>query len=80
MRYFFAATLIAVSVAGLGSANAAGGCGAGFHRGPLGGCEPNRAVVVGAPVVVAPAPVVVVPAARVCPVGTVWRAGRCRVI
>jgi hypothetical protein len=28
----------------------AGGCGAGFHRGPNGGCRPNGgAVVVGAP-------------------------------
>ena len=41
----------------------AGGCGAGFHRGPYGGCVRNAAVVVGAPaVVVAPAaPVVVAP-------------------
>jgi hypothetical protein len=36
----------------------AGGCGPGFHRGPMGGCQPNRGVVVvpGA-VVVAPGPV-----------------------
>jgi hypothetical protein len=79
MKYLFAAALVASTVAGFGSANAAGGCGAGFHRGPEGGCRPNRGVVV-APVVVAPAPVVVVPAGRVCPVGSVWRAGRCRVI
>ena len=43
----------------------AGGCGIGWHRGPLGACRPNgRAVVVApaAPVVVAPAaPVVVAP-------------------
>jgi hypothetical protein len=44
-----------------------GGCGPGFHRGPFGGCRPNRPVVVApaAPVVVAPvAPgaVVVAPA------------------
>ncbi len=32
------------------SANAAGGCGIGFHRGPLGGCRPNG----GGPVVVVP--------------------------
>src|SRR5271169_3268440 len=80
MKYLFAAALVASTVAGFSSANAAGGCGAGFHRGPYGGCQPNAAVVLGAPVVVAPAPVVVVPAGRVCPVGTVWRAGRCRVI
>jgi hypothetical protein len=30
----------------------AGGCGAGFHRGPYGGCRPN----VGGPVVVEPGP------------------------
>ena len=48
----------------------AGGCGIGWHRGPLGGCQPNgRAVVVApaAPVVVAPAAPPVV--ARVCPPG-----------
>jgi hypothetical protein len=48
----------------------AGGCGAGFHRGPYGGCVRNAVVVapgaaVVAPAVVAPvAPVVVAPAAR----------------
>jgi hypothetical protein len=78
MKYLFAAALVATTVAGFGSANAAGGCGPGFHRGPYGGCQPNGAVVV-APMVVAPAPLVVVPG-RVCPVGTIWRAGRCRVI
>ena len=46
----------------------AGGCGAGFHRGPYGGCRPNAVVV--APAVVAPvAPVVIVPG-RACPLGT----------
>ena len=51
---------------------AAGGCGLGFHRGPLGGCVRNGVVVVRpAPVVVAPAVVapVVVARPRVCPVG-----------
>ena len=41
----------------------AGGCGIGWHRGPLGACRPNaRAVVVApaAPVVVAPGAAVVV--------------------
>jgi hypothetical protein len=78
MKYLFAATLVAATVAGFGSANAAGGCGPAFHRGPYGGCQPNRAVVVvpGA-VVVAPAPVVV---GRVCPLGFSWRYGRCRPI
>jgi hypothetical protein len=37
------------------SAQAAGGCGPGFHRGPYGGCRANRgpgpAVVIGAPAI-----------------------------
>jgi hypothetical protein len=78
MKYLFAAALVATTVAGFGaSANAAQGCGPGFHRGPYGGCRPNGGVVVvRRPVVVAP--VVVVPRGRVCPGGFVWRAGRCR--
>ena len=82
MKYLFAAALVAATVAGVGSASAAGGCGPGWHRGPYGGCRPNRGPVVvapGGPVVVAPgAPVVVVP--RGCPIGFVWRYGRCRPI
>src|SRR5512140_1669693 len=74
MKYLFAAVLVAGTVAGFGAANAAGGCGLGFHRGPFGGCQPNRGGVV---VVERPA-VVVVPAGRVCPIGFVWRYGRCR--
>lgn len=86
MKYMIAAALLATSVAGFtATANAAQGCGPGYHRGPYGGCVPNRAVVVRpAPVVVVrppvyrPAPVVVVPRARICPRGMVWVAGRCR--
>lgn len=82
MKYLFAAAvLVAGTFAGFSAANAAGGCGPGWHRGPYGGCQPNRRAVVvrPAPIVVAPAPVVVVrPGPRVCPYGTVWRAGRCR--
>jgi hypothetical protein len=82
MRYLFAAALVASTLAGLSGASAAGGCGPGWHRGPYGGCRPNRGPVVvapGGPVVVAPgAPVVVVP--RGCPIGFVWRYGRCRPI
>jgi len=75
MKYLFAAALIAGTVASFGSAaNAAGGCGPGFHRGPYGACRVNA----GAVVVRRPA-VVVVPRGRVCPYGTVWRYGRCRV-
>ena len=67
MKTLFAAALLAVSVAGFGTANAmplapasgasadviqvAGGCGPGFHRGPYGGCRANRGVVVRPPVV-----------------------------
>ena len=66
------------------SAQAEGGCGIGFHRGPNGGCRANGAVVVApAPVVVAPpaavvvapaAPAVVAPAVVVAP-PVVCRAG-----
>jgi hypothetical protein len=77
MKYLFAAALVAGTVAGFGgAANAAGGCGPGWHRGPYGGCVANRRVVV----VERPATaVVVMPRARICPYGTVWRYGRCRV-
>jgi hypothetical protein len=79
MKYLFAAALVAVTAASFaGTANAAGGCGPGWHRGPYGGCVANRAVVVvREPVVVAPR-VVVVPGGRGCPYGMVWRYGRCR--
>jgi len=43
----------------------AGGCGAGFHPGPAGGCRPNGyygGVYYGTPAVVVPGPVVVAPA------------------
>jgi hypothetical protein len=76
MKTLFAAVLLAVTFAGFGAANAAGGCGLGYHRGPYGGCRPNGGVVVVAPRVVRP--IVVVPRARVCPYGSVWRYGRCR--
>ncbi len=79
MKYLFAAVLVAGTVAGFGAADAAGGCGLGFHRGPYGGCRPNRGVVVVAPRVVE-RPVVVVPRGRICPIGFSWRYGRCRPI
>ncbi|MDE5452632.1 hypothetical protein GWE18_07040 [Bradyrhizobium sp. CSA112] len=82
MKYLFAAVLALGTVAGFSAAEAAGGCGPGWHRGPYGGCQPNRRVVVrpAAPVVVVrpAAPAVVVRPGRVCPYGTVWRYGRCR--
>ena len=77
----FIAILLLGSFAGFGTANAAGGCGIGLHRGPYGACVVNRGAVVvvpGAPVVVE-RPVVVAPV-RVCPVGFVWRYGHCRPI
>jgi len=44
------------------SAQAAGGCGYGFARGPMGGCvRVGAGVVAPGPVVVAPRPVVVAP-------------------
>lgn len=65
--------------AGQGSADVikvAGGCGPGFHRGPYGGCRPNRG-----PVVVVPGARVVPPpyVVRRCPPGYfMGRYGRCR--
>jgi Spy/CpxP family protein refolding chaperone len=59
MKTLFAAALFAATVAGFGSAGAmplapagqssdvihvAGGCGPGFHRGPMGGWGPGRRV------------------------------------
>ena len=51
-----------------------GGCGPGFHRGPMGGCRPNRGDVIVVPgaVVVAPAPV---PAVAPDGIGLVLRKG-----
>jgi hypothetical protein len=78
MKYLFAAVLLASSVAGFSAADAAEGCGPGFHRGPYGGCRPNgREVIVAPGAVVVERPVVVVPG-RVCPLGFSWRYGRCR--
>jgi hypothetical protein len=81
MKYLFAAVLVASSIAGFGAANAAGGCGPGYHRGPYEGCVPNRGVVVvERPAVVVERPAVVVVPARRCPYGLAWRYGRCRPI
>jgi hypothetical protein len=80
MRPLFFAVLFAGAMANVSGVLAAGGCGAGFHRGPNGGCIANAGAVVvapGAPVVVE-RPVVAAP--RVCPYGSVWRAGACRPI
>jgi hypothetical protein len=64
-------------------ANAAGGCGPGFHCGPYGGCRPNVGPVVVAPVApVVVALAVVAPAAVVCGAGFRWhpRLRRCVVL
>jgi hypothetical protein len=77
-----ASAAILLSLFCIDYASAAGGCGPGFHRGPYGGCQPNRGVVVApvAPVLVAPA--VVAPAAVVCGAGFRWHPGlrRCVVL
>lgn len=67
---------VAFSLVAASAADAAGGCGIGWHRGPYGGCRQNY---VGPPVVVAPRAVVVVPEGRVCPYGThLGPYGHCR--
>jgi hypothetical protein len=82
-----AAAAVLLSLFCIDGASAAGECGPGFHRGPAGGCVPNRgapAVVVAPPVVVAPrvvvpAPVIVAPPV-VCGVGMRWHPGRRRCV
>jgi hypothetical protein len=90
MKYLFAAAvLVTTAFAGISAAEAAQGCGPGWHRGPYGGCVRNRgpvvvapgpAVVVRPPVVVERPVVVVRPGGRGCPYGFAWRYGRCRPI
>jgi hypothetical protein len=48
-KALLAAVAIASTFAAVSAANASGGCGPGFHRGPYGGCRPN-----GGPVFVGP--------------------------
>jgi hypothetical protein len=80
--FSIAAGALLLSLAGIQDASAEGGCGAGFYRGPYGGCHPYRGPVVVAPV----APVVVAPAVVappvVCGVGYRWhpRWRRCVVL
>jgi hypothetical protein len=46
-KALFAALAAGVALAGVSTADAAQGCGPGFHRGPYGVCRPNGPVVVG---------------------------------
>lgn len=82
MKYLFAAAvLVTTAFAGMSAAEAAGGCGPGWHRGPYGGCVRNRGEVVVVPgAVVVERPIVVEPRGRGCGPGFVWRYGRCRPI
>jgi hypothetical protein len=66
-RTFYSSVMCAVLVSSLAavSAQAAGGCGPGFHRGLLGVCVANGPAVVIAPV--APAVVVAPPVVAVAP-------------
>jgi hypothetical protein len=77
MRTFLLAMLFTGALASFSAANAAGGCGPGWHRGAYGACVRDPVVVVPGAVVVE-RPVVVAP--RACPYGFVWAYGRCRPI
>lgn len=80
MKYLLATALVASTVAGFSAtANAAGGCGPGWHPGLYGGCRPN-AVYAGPRYYHRHGPVVVAPVRRACPYGFVWAYGRCRPI
>ena len=53
-KVLMAAVVTGMTVAAVSSANAAGGCGPAFHRGPYGHCRPNGGpgpVVVGVPAI-----------------------------
>ena len=68
VRLFVAAALLAGGLVAFSSAQAEGGCGVGWYRGPFGHC--HRKAVVVAPVVVTRAPVVVYArVGRPCPYG-----------
>jgi hypothetical protein len=76
MRKLFMAVLFAASVTGFGTADAAGGCGAGCYTAPRGGCVVNgwgTAATTGisneCPVWTRPRPP--------CPYGYSWKFGAC---
>jgi hypothetical protein len=59
-RFLVVAFTVAVTLAAASAAEARGGCGLGWHRGPYGGCRANGE----GPVVVGPRAVVVLPQGR----------------
>src|SRR5262245_10992630 len=71
VRLIAAAVILASGLAAFSSAQAEGGCGVGWYRGPFGHCHRKAVIVTPAPVVVAP--VVVAPVVRPCPLG--WHLG-----
>jgi hypothetical protein len=54
-KLLLAALAIGAAVTAISPADARGGCGLGYHRGPYGGCRPNLGH---GPVVVGPAPAI----------------------
>jgi len=64
-KFLVVAFALAVSLATASAADARGGCGIGWHRGPYGGCRRNEGPVIVGPVV---GPVVAAPM-RACPWG-----------
>ena len=74
MKKVLAISLVAAFALAAGStAEARGGCGLGWHRGPGGGCVRNGTTIVVEPKVVVKPAIVVAPAERPCPVG--WHLG-----
>ena len=67
-----AALVMAAGLAIYSTAQAVGGCGWGYHRGPHGGCRVNRSDAPAprpAVVVAGPRTVIYAPLGRACPVG-----------
>jgi hypothetical protein len=73
-------TAIVLSLVCVDGAIAAGGCGAGWHPGPYGRCQPNRGPVVVVPGAAVVVPPVVAPVPVVCGVGYRWHPYRRRCV
>lgn len=73
VKILAAAFVMVASLAAFSSAQAEGGCGWGWHRGPWGGCRANGSgpayVAPRAPVVVVPGAVIYAPGGGACPYG-----------